>query len=128
MIYGGMKIMKKSLLRSLRTIGILTVINILTIGLICYLGGWRTWIYYSNGLLYSAGLFFAIGAFSLMGNMNMKADDRYQYARTAGVENAGKRASNELESTESSFRFLFIMGITGIISIGLSVLIGKLAG
>jgi hypothetical protein len=120
------KAFKKSLVRNLIIIVILTVVNVLLVGLICIIGGWRSWSRFSDGFLYSAGLFFAIGAFSLMGNMNMKADDRYQYARTVGAENARNRTDNENESTESSYRFLLLMGITGAISIGLSVLIGKL--
>lgn len=116
------------LLKYLRSIGILTGLELALTALICLIGGWWTWLDYSNGLMYFSGLFFTIGGLSLLGRNKFKNDNKYQIARTAGLEDSNKRVENENDETRKNYKFLVIMGCTGILSIALSILAGKIGG
>lgn len=116
----------KQLVKYIRVIGILTAINLAVTGLVCWIGGWWGFIHYSNGLMYSGGLFLLLGGMSMVGNINMRANPTYQYVRTAGKESLEGRAREDLKSTDKSFKFLLIMGLTGAVSMLLSILAGKI--
>lgn len=115
-------------LKYLKSIGILTGIELVIIALVCLILGLWTWLDYSNGLMYFSGIFFAIGGLSLLGNHRFKNDNKYQITRTIGLEDGEKRTRNENDETSKSYKFLIIMGCTGILSIALSILAGKIGG
>jgi hypothetical protein len=98
------------------------------VGLVCWLGGWRTLYHYSNGLLLAGGAALALGAYSISGSWNVSRSFDYQYAASAGVERFHDSARREMKESGSNYAFVGLMCVIGLLPIAAGVLIQVVFG
>lgn len=119
---------RAAILRFLRNIVLIDLGIFATTGLVCWFGGWRTAYYYGNGLMLAGVLAMALGLYSLTGNWGLTKSFNYQHAASAGADNIRERTRREMNDTGKSYAFLVLMGIVGIVSIALGILIQTTLG
>lgn len=111
------------LLHFLKLVAIVVWLEMVVVGLICWLGGWRTMTHYSNGMFFAGLIALIIGGYSLMGNYNARGSFGYQYPRSAGADTIQERMIKDMRLTDSSLNFSLFMLLIGAISILISAII-----
>ncbi len=93
------------------------------VGLICWIGGWRTIDDFANGVFWAGLASMIVGAMSVFGGTGLAQDSTYRYAQTAGDASPSDSTRRGWQDLNASYGCLVRMGIVGITSIGLSELI-----
>lgn len=126
----------------LKSIGILTGLIIITTTLICLIGGWWTWLDYSNSFMYFTALLFTIGGLSLIQKPKKwgwglgRDRDRYPQIKNADdKEKSDEEKEKEKEENKEqpkpkkkNFKVFTITWITAVICIILSIIAEKIGG
>ena len=101
---------------------ILIVLGMLiVVGLICWLGGWRTSKNYSDGLFLAGLAAMLLGGISFFGVMERFRDPKYTYLQTIAAKGKfDQRIRQLLAEVWDSYAFMFLMGTVGVGLMGLS--------
>ncbi len=95
-----------------------------TVGLLCWLGGWRTLYQYGNGLLLAGVVVLALGAYSISGSLAGSRSFDYQFSASAGVdERFHQSARRERQEVGSSYIFLSQTCVIGLLPLVAGILL-----
>lgn len=103
------------------------VLSIL-MGGIGWLLGWRISTQFSNGFFIGGGVLIVLGVFSVMGGFSQRADFKMTYSRTASPANIGERARQMIADINQGYNALIFLTLTGVLLIGIAMLIPNLIG
>lgn len=98
------------------------IIGLITAG-IGVLLGWSTSARFSDGLFIAGGLFMCIGAISFIGGNLSRADFTFLYAGSVGDESIADRTRHWVAAMTQGYDLLLLLFVTGLLLIGLSVLV-----
>ncbi|MEW6239395.1 MAG: hypothetical protein AB1564_01120 [Chloroflexota bacterium] len=115
-------------LRLARMIALAALILSVLLGGIGWLLGWRTSTQFSNGFFIGGGVLIVLGVFSVMGGFSQRADFKMTYSRTASPANIGERARQMIADVNQGYNALIFLTLTGVLLIGIAVLISNLIG
>lgn len=73
-------------------------------GVVCWVGGWRTWIDYSNGLFIGCAAVLGIAIISAYGGWMTTSGFNYQYSSTASHDDAHHHAQRALRDRNEGLR------------------------
>ncbi|MBM4467009.1 MAG: hypothetical protein FJ014_15900 [Chloroflexi bacterium] len=111
------------ILRFLGTVVLIDLGIFAAVGLVCWLGGWRT-AYQYGGVLFWAGVAaIVIGLSSLMGGWGMTRNFTYLYGQSVSEQNIHERTRQAIKDEARSYWFLILMAAVGVVSIAVSTLI-----
>jgi hypothetical protein len=111
------------ILRFLRTVVLIDLGIFATVGLVCWLGGWRTAYQYAGGLFWAGAAAIVIGLSSLMGGWGITRSFRYQYGQSVSEQGIYERTRQAIKDEARSYRFLILMAAVGVVSIAVGALI-----
>lgn len=112
----------------LKRIGIGILVSLVIVSVLCLIkSSYRNIETFSNGLFFIGSIEILAGFLSLVGNMKFRGSANYQITRTAGAESSQKRAREDLDGTEKSFKFVLYMSIVGGLMMALSYAIQYIA-
>ncbi len=94
-----------------------------TVGLICWLGGWRTLYHYSYGLMLAGGAALALGAYSVTGSWSVNRSFDYQHAGSVGVDRFRQSAQRRVKEAGASYGFVGLMCVIGLVPIVVGILL-----
>ena len=106
----------------LRSVALTEVAVFAAVGLLWWIGGWRTPNAYGAGLVAAGIAMIILGAFSVAGGWNITQDARYQYVHSAGAQSIPERLWQETDDTTKSYAFVVVMLLAG----GVSAVVGTL--
>ena len=110
-------------LRFLRTVVLIDLGIFAAVGVICWIGGWRTAYHYSYGLILAGVGAMALGAYSVVGSLHTSRSFDYQYASSAGLDSVRKGASQEWKDAGARYAFLGLMCAVGCVPIAVGILV-----
>ncbi len=90
------------------------------VGLICWIGGWRTIDHFASGVFWAGLAAMVVGGMSVFGGTSLAQDSAYRYAQTAGDASSSDSTRRGWQDLNASYGCLVRMGIIGITSITLS--------
>jgi hypothetical protein len=91
------------------------------VGLICWLGGWRTSKDYSDGLFLAGLIAMLLGGISFLGVMGRFRNPKYTYLQTIAAKGKfDQRTRHLLAEVWDSYAFMFLMGTVGVVLMALS--------
>lgn len=93
------------------------------VGLICLLGGWRTWHEYSLGLVLACGGVIGIGVYSAFGSWMTTGSFQYQYGSTVNRDTIHERAQQAVRDRNAGLRFLIQCVLACLLPLSVGVLI-----
>ena len=93
------------------------------VGLICLIGGWRTWHAYSMGLILACGAVIAVGLYSAYGSWMTTSSFQYQYGSTVNRDTIHERAQQALRDRHAGLRFLIQCALACFLPVTTGVLI-----
>ncbi|MGA9350694.1 MAG: hypothetical protein WBW48_18075 [Anaerolineae bacterium] len=111
------------ILRFLRSVVLIDLGIFAAVGLVCWLGGWRTAYQYGGGLLGTGVAAIVIGLSSLMGGWGITRSFRYQYGQSVSEQGIHERTRQAIKDEARSYRFLILMAAVGVVSIAVGALI-----
>ena len=114
--------------RSLKNIVFIELGIFATVGLICWLGGWRTLYQYGNGLMLAGVAILALGVYSNNGSRNIGRAFDYQYAASAGMDDAHQSVNREREDARASYAFMGLMFVVALVPIVVGILMQMVFG
>jgi hypothetical protein len=115
------------ILRFLRTVVLIDLGIFAVVGVVCWLGGWRTAYLYGGGLFLAGAAAIVIGLSSLVGGWGITRGFDYQYARSVSEQGIGGRTQQAMRDIGRSFRFQILMTSVGVVSIAAGALIQTLS-
>jgi hypothetical protein len=115
------------ILRFLRTVVLIDLGIFAVVGVVCWLGGWRTAYQYGNGLSLAGAAAIVIGLTSVVGGWGITRGSDYQYAQSVSEQDIRGRAQQAIEDVAQSFRFQIRMTAVGVVSIAAGALIQTLS-
>lgn len=113
----------RAIWRFLRTVVLINLAIFAGVGLICWLGGWRTLYQYGNGLMLAGAAALALGVYSVSGSWHGSRSFDYQYAASAGVDSVHKSANRERQEMNANYVFLGQMCVIGFLPIVVGILL-----
>lgn len=119
----GMPKALSAALRFLRTVVLIDLGMFAAVGLICWLGGWRTISYYSNGLILAGVAAWVLGGYGVNSGWQTTRSFDYQYAASAGVDSVRESANRERKEIGARYAFLAQMFIVGATPVAVGILI-----
>jgi hypothetical protein len=118
--------MKERILHYLRLTGsaaLIAVVVGLLVSSVGWLAGWRTANQFSNGLSGAGFIFLALGILSLAGGYRMRGGLRVPNRRPDSEFIPSERSRQSATDQIQGYNPLFLLAITGLILIGVSLLI-----
>ena len=94
------------------------------VGIICLVGGWHTWTDYGNGLVLAVAALITVALFSALGGWQSTSGFRYQYAATAGPDDAHARAQQAMQDRNGGLGFVLYMLLVAILPVAVAFLLG----
>lgn len=113
-----------ALLRFLRSVVLADVAVAIAVGLVCWLGGWRTAQAFGMGLTYAGVGAMALGLFSVFGTWGMTRSGSYQLGQSVSADGIGDRTKRSVAELNQSYGMLGRMLVIGIVLIVAGSLIG----
>jgi len=104
------------ILRLLGKIFLAVLIISLVVGVICWIGGWRTMINYATGLMYGGMGAMIVGGLSALGGVGIARDPTYRYIQSVMPNSLSERTKQDWRENMDSVNFLFWAGIAGILT------------
>ncbi|MBN2471580.1 MAG: hypothetical protein JXN59_12730 [Anaerolineae bacterium] len=92
-------------------------------GIVCWLGGWRTWEAYSNGLLVACAVVLGIAIASAYGGWMNTSSFRYQFSSTASQSDSLQRAQAAIRDRDEGLRLMLYAAIICALPLSAAVLI-----
>jgi hypothetical protein len=118
----------KAVWRFLRTLVLINLAIFGGVGLICWLGGWRTLDQYGNGLMLAGAAALAFGVYSVSGGWHGSRSFDYQFAASAGEDSVHKSANRERQEAGANYAFLGQMCVIGFLPIVVGILLQLVFG
>lgn len=98
-------------------------ITLVVIGIISFVISKATGMDFAEVLQYAGIVCIVLGLLSVVGNLNSTTNVTYLQSRSVSDKSFGDGARDDFKSRNTSFRFLSIMGIVGLVLIIVSMLI-----
>jgi hypothetical protein len=89
---------------------------------------WTTWYQFAEGLTWAGALVLAVGASGPLGFWRQTRSLPYQYASTRTDVELYDRMRNENREAQHVYRFMYLFFASGLLTIGLAILIHRLIG
>lgn len=110
--------MKKKTVIHIKLIGILSVMNFVITGVVCFVGGWRTLVQYSNALFLSATLAFVLTFILYLSSFAKRGSQVLKHYSKAGqdTEQLKKEENINLSVIVTAIAIISLIGslITGL--------------
>ncbi len=114
---------KRAILRFARWLILVDAGMFALTGIVCWLGGWRTWQDYSNGLLVACAAVLGFALASAYGGWINTSSFRYQYSSTASDADALSHARQAIRDRYEGLRLMLYAAIICALPLGVAVLI-----
>ncbi|GAB4573311.1 MAG: hypothetical protein Kow0077_15300 [Anaerolineae bacterium] len=92
-------------------------------GIVCWVGGWRTWTDYGNGLFIACAAVLAFALASAYGGWMTTSGFTYQYASTASHDRAHEHARRALRDRNEGIRLILQAGLICILPLIVAALL-----
>ena len=112
-----------AILRFLRTAVLIDLGIFAAVGLVCWLGGWRTAYQYGEGLIWAGAAATVLGLLSVRGGWGITRGFGYLYAQSVSQQSIHERARQAIRDIAEGYRFLILMTAVGAISIAVGSLV-----
>lgn len=114
---------RDAILRTLRLVGIISLVMVLIVVVIGLILCWRGLRDYGFALILAGVGAWMIGGGSMMGTLGLAGNAQYQYARTFSPNTTVDRMRQDAKDRASGGSFLLLMFVVGIAVIALGLLL-----
>lgn len=117
---------KRAILRFARWLILVDAGMFAITGIVCWLGGWRTWQDYSNGLLVACAAVLGFAFISAYGGWINTSSFRYQYSSTVSETDALQHARQAIRDRYEGLRLMLFAAIICALPLAIAVLLQQI--
>jgi hypothetical protein len=113
--------------RFLRDVTLVDLVMLAVTGLVCWIGGWRTFNNYGDGLMIAGVIVMAVGSLSVFGSSGLAGDPTIRYSQSVSHAGLHERTKRHMLDVAESRVFSILMGLAGLVCFAAGALIKVLA-